>query len=541
MRMKIVMLQLNLRVGDCRANAGKIIEGYRKVCTEGAELVVAPELAILGGLPEDLDRLVNARFDAQIESLKQIIKNVGEAPLVVGAAKYEVENNGLFNAAMVIKDGRLQNHHRAKYWLKSDKAINEQRFFKPCTTMPYVYACGDKRIAILFGDDIWLRPLFQEPNAFDPTREIKIQSPDLLLVLDASPYYWGRGNERFGAIANLALDIQCPVIYVNQVGGNGGVIYDGRSFAINEKAELLGAAYPYEQVITLIDTLKSAENTYDYDHADYSQLVDALVLGVRDFVRKSGFQKAIVALSGGLDSALTFYLAAQALGPGNVIALSMPSPYNCRDSIEDAYNLAEACGAKCGLINITDIYLSFGKALDPVIGWNEPGSVKGDPTEENVQARIRGVINMAVSNREGAMLLSTGNKSEALVGYCTLYGDTCGSLAVVSGLYKTLIFELAKFINGKHGKEIIPWNTINKPPSAGLRPNQTDQDTLPPYKILDEILRFYVDLKCRPQEIVKMGFASKETVEWVMAQYHKTQYKRDQGAPGLKVMKEDFY
>jgi NAD+ synthase (glutamine-hydrolysing) len=502
--MKIAILQLNTWVGDCQGNADKIIKGYGKACLEGADIVVAPKNAIIGCRPRDLLRRQTGLVDRQYDELKKVIRPViGAVPLVLGMLQYDAFSGSELPSIVI--------------------AHNQEVFIAPEN---FVYQ--GKRIAFLFGEDI-----------FDIAVHKK-QDPDLVLVLSASPYYCGLKDIRYKYLREATLYYRCTSVYVNQVGGNDDLIFDGSSFAINKKGQFLGMATPFCEEVKIIDTNRTPDNQEVYlsDQDNLQQLIDALALGTKDYLQKTGHKGAIVALSGGADSALVAYIACLGLGPENVLGVAMPSPYSSPESVYDATQLAAKLGIEFMIVPIGGVFDAFGHAMKPVMGWNQPGSVSGDPTEENFQPRIRGTIVMGLANRWSRIVLATGNKSEASVGYCTLYGDTCGGLGVIPNLPKTLVYSILKFIN-RH-EEIIPWSTITKAPSAELRPGQIDQDTLPPYEILDQIIALYRDEGRGLPEIIGVGF-DKETVRWVIEQVHRSEHKRQQGVLGLRIMKEDFY
>lgn len=539
--MKIAMLQLNFWVGDLDENTDKIIQGYRQACAQGAELAISTELAIFGYPPRDL-LLMPDYLKKQDECLAKLCQEVGDVGLIVGIA----ENNSgkgtpLFNTAVLIHSGKVR-HWQRKYLLPSYDVFDERRYFEPGFSQPQVINYRGKRLSILICEDIWGGLEIANGHRlyeYDPVEALSGIKVDALIVPNGSPYYWGKGKARLGLVAKTAQKLGCQVFYINQVGGNDEIIFDGRSFAVNSAGQCIGAAKAFEEDLVVIETDNALPVDYASDADSLKDLYRALVLGTRDYLRKINCQKgALIGLSGGIDSAITACITVEALGPDKVIGVSMPSQYSSEGSIKDAQVLAKNLGIKLWTVPIGNIYQSVGEALKPFIGWYEAGEIKGDVTEENVQARIRGMILMGISNRTGKILLTTGNKSELAVGYCTLYGDMAGGLAVISDVPKTTIYKLAQYINREQG--IIPVNTITKPPSAELRPDQKDEDSLPPYEILDPILHMYVEEQKSLEEIVSSDVTDEKTVRWVISMVHYTEFKRRQMPPGLRVTAKAF-
>jgi NAD+ synthetase len=372
----------------------------------------------------------------------------------------------------------------------------------------------------------------------DPVEDLLIANPDIVIIINASPYFWGKGSVRAELVSNIAKRLGCPVVYVNQVGGQDELIFDGRSFAMRDDGTFLGKAKPFEEDLVVVDTDYQYESGYWFDLDDLGELYRALVIGTRDYLRKTGFTKVVIGESGGIDSALTTCIAVDAVGKENVTAIGMPSPFSSEGSVSHARELCCNLGVRFEIIPIGGIYEAFGAAVNPIIGWRKPEDFGKDVTEENVQARSRGMILMAYSNRTGSLVLTTGNKSELAVGYCTLYGDMAGGFAVISDLPKCLVFRLARYINETRG-EVIPSAIIEKPPSAELRPGQKDQDSLPSYEILDEILRFYIEEELDAPAIIAAGLPAAD-VRWVLRKVCLAEYKRRQGALGLKVTTKAF-
>lgn len=538
--MKIGILQLNFKIGDFEGNKNKILKAYRDAVNKGADLVVASELALFGYPPGDM-LLRHEYVFAQHRAFESISRNVGEVGLIVGLATETKSKKGmpLYNSAVLVENSKIV-YIQHKSLLPNYDVFDEKRYFEPYSGDMSTVSYRGKNLGILICEDIWhdfntagvLRSY--EKN---PVDGFCGQSLDALITINASPWHVGKTKIRFDIAKYVAEKLKCPIVYVNQVGGNDELVFDGNSFAVSEKGDALAQAKGFEEEFLLIDLDKKL-NCGGTFADDIEDLHDALVLGVRDYVLKStGTKRVFIALSGGIDSAVTACIAAVALGPENVFCYGMPSTFSSEGSVADAKALAENLGCHFEVIAIGGMYDAFGKLLEPVIGWHMPGQDKNDVTEENIQARVRGTIMMAISNRKGGIVLSTGNKSEISMGYCTLYGDMAGGFSALSDVLKTKVYELARFINLK--QEIIPWNTIDKPPSAELRPDQKDQDSLPPYEILDAILDAYIEKDMDEGQIIALGY-DKETVTWVINRINRNEYKRQQMAPGLKVTRKAY-
>lgn len=541
--MKIAMLQLNFTVGDLRGNAEKILVGYKMAVEQGAELVVSTELGIFGYPPKDMLEIASY-VEEQYEIFRELERQVGDVGLVIGIAEPNKGNGKpLFNRAFLVQNGNLIQWE-TKTLLPTYDVFDEDRYFEPNHySNAMVIKYKGKRLGMLICEDIWAGDedsrglsLYQK----DPVYKFVDQPIDILIVPNGSPYYWGKGSVRFELVKDIATKIGCSVVYVNEVGGNDELVFDGRSFAVNKFGECIAAAAPFVEDICMVDTESIRQNgQYQFDKDQFQDLYDALVLGVRDYLTKIGAAQkgALVAISGGIDSAVVAKIAVDALGPDRVLGVSLPSSFSSEGSISDAKELARNLGIKLSVVPIADVYNVFGETVKGEIDWRVPGSVKGDVTEENVQARIRGMIMMAFSNRTGRIVLTTGNKSEIAVGYCTLYGDMVGGLAVISDLPKTLVYGLAGYINRVRNQ--IPESIINKAPSAELAPGQKDEDSLPPYKILDGILQLFVEEKMGLTEIVECGF-EETTVRWVINAVTRNEFKRQQMSPGIKVTGKAF-
>jgi NAD+ synthase (glutamine-hydrolysing) len=539
--MKIGILQQNYVVGDCAGNAAKILAGYRSLCSKGAELVVTSELAILGYPPKDLLNY-KAKVDEQLSVFHELRSHVGDVGLVLGITEWnDSVGKPLFNNGVFVQNGSVVGR-RSKELLPTYDVFDESRYFQSGPQRPCVVPYRGKRIGLIVCEDAWgetENPVKHRLYATDPVADVASSDSDLLLIINASPYYWGKGSVRFGLVAEIARRIERPVVYVNQVGGNDELIFDGRSFAVDEKGFCFGAAQSFVEDELIFDTENEVPAEYPFDASCERDLYNALVLGVRDYLTKTGYTKVVIAESGGIDSALTTCIAVDAVGAENVVAIGMPSEFSSTGSVNDAERLCRNLGVEFRVVSIKKLYNEFGCAVRNLIGWEDDGDAFGkDVTEENVQARIRGSIVMAYSNRNNAIVLSTGNKSEIAVGYCTLYGDMVGGLAVISDLSKTLVYRLANYINASRGP-IIPFEIIEKAPSAELRPGQKDQDSLPPYEVLDPILYAYVDEELDPADIVSQGF-DPSTVQWVVSRVDRNEYKRRQAAVGLKVTSKAF-
>ncbi len=537
--MRIGLAQLNTTVGDLAGNRRKILEAYRTLVAQGAELVVYPELVICGYPPRDL--LFKRQFVPDTEAcLAAITAEIGEVPALIGTVESNPAPTGrrCFNSAVLCQNGRTLFSAR-KSLLPTYDVFDEDRYFEPAQS-PGVFTLGGKRIGVTICEDIWTHPDIAPQNLyhFDPVKWLADESIDLMVNLSASPWNFGKGGTRQTLVTDAASLLGCPVVYVNAVGGNDELVFDGRSLVADAHGRILAGLEAFKEDHRVVDvTLGSADIDTpppgpvvlapSFAQAGMKDIHDALVLGLRDYAHKSGFKRALVALSGGIDSAVVAVVAAEALGRENVIGVSLPSAISSQHSRDDARILAENLGLRFETIAIAEAVESTERALGPIFAGRPR-----DVTEENLQARTRGVIMMALSNKFGALLLTTGNKSEVAVGYCTLYGDMCGGLAVISDVFKTQVYDLSRWINRE--REIIPVNTIEKPPSAELRPGQVDQDSLPPYDVLDAILKGYVEEGLSRRDLVAQGFAE-AVVNDVVRKVDLNEYKRKQAAPGLKI------
>jgi len=531
--MKIGFAQINPTVGDLRGNCELITHAYERLAAAGAELVLTPELAITGYPPQDL--VLKSRFVPEnLELLERLHARVGDAALLVGFVdRNEGRGKPFRNAAALLERGK-PIRKTYKSLLPTYDVFDEERYFQPAESVEPFVVHG-KKIGVTICEDIWTehylpRPLYD----CEPVRSLVEQGAEIIVNLSSSPFSLHKPAIRFEMVAGLARAHQRPICYCNLVGGNDQLVFDGNSFAVNSAGNVIAQLAAFHEDERVVDTDSSSviEFHEGLAGAGPEQIFAALSLGLRDYCRKCNFHSTVVGLSGGIDSAVTAVIAVDALGTENVTGVSMPSPYSSRGSIEDSRMLARNLGIKLFEIPITEAFQVFKAQFKEAF--------KGLPeneTEENMQPRLRAMTLMALSNRFGHLVLSTGNKSELAVGYCTLYGDMAGGLAVISDVPKTMIYELARWIN--RDREIIPTSTIEKAPSAELRPNQKDQDTLPPYEILDQILHLYVEENLSARDIIARGFDEK-TVRWVQRRVDLNEYKREQAAPGLKVTSRAF-
>jgi NAD+ synthase (glutamine-hydrolysing) len=528
--MKIGFAQINPTVGDLNGNYEKILGAYERLADAGAELVLTPELAITGYPPQDL--VFKSRFVPQnLEVLDKLQARLRSAALLVG---YVERNQGrgkpFHNAAALLQPGAPISK-TFKSLLPTYDVFDEDRYFEPgCNSAPLLL--GTKKIGVTICEDIWTEHYLPRPfYDVEPVRALVEQGAEIILNLSASPFSLNKPAVRREMVSALAQAHKRPIFYCNAVGGNDQLVFDGNSIAVNAGGELIAQLPGFQMAEQIIDS-GAAEPMQFVQPERSADFFAALSLGVRDYLAKCGFKSAVLGLSGGIDSAVVAAIAVDALGAENVVGVSMPSPYSSRGSIEDALALAKNLGIKCLQIPIANAFAAFkAQFTETFTGLPE------DTTEENMQARLRGMILMSLSNKFGHIVLSTGNKSELAVGYCTLYGDMAGGLAVISDVPKTMVYELARWMNRE--REIIPRSTIEKPPSAELKPGQTDQDTLPPYDVLDEILRLYVEENLSARDIVAHGFEEK-TVRWVQRRVDINEYKREQAAPGIKVTSRAF-
>lgn len=529
--MKIVVSQINTTIGDFEGNTQKIIMAITRAERFGAGLVVFPELTVTGYPPKDL--LEKPHFISKnIECVGTIAKKCKNISAIIGyvSKNKSATGKGLFNSAALLDKGKIKFvQHKAL--LPTYDVFDEARYFEPGSTHNVISFKGTK-IGITICEDVWSKVPIEGRHLYryDPVETLVKKGAKLIINISASPFHSGKGEIRKKLLSQAAKRNKVPIVYTNSVGGNDDLIFDGRSVVINRKGEIAKAGHLFKEDFFIIDTESLNKNDAGFFKPDIEEIYEALVLGLSDYIKKCGFKKVVIGLSGGIDSCIVASLAVAAIGAENVYGIAMPSPYSSKSSVTDAKALADNLGIKFDIIPIGDIYESYLKTLAA-----DKSAIT--LTEENIQARIRGNILMAISNKTGAIVLSTGNKSELAVGYCTLYGDMAGGLAVISDVPKTAVYELAHYINRK--KELIPSSSITKPPSAELRPDQKDSDSLPPYEILDPILKLYVEDHESPRTIVAKGF-NKKVVEDVTRLVDRNEYKRRQAAPGLKVTSKAF-
>ncbi|MBX9743105.1 MAG: NAD+ synthase [Chthoniobacterales bacterium] len=529
--MRLGIAQINPTVGALEQNAELIINAYRELVTAGAELVITPELAITGYPPQDL-LFVEHFFERSRAALEEVHRAVGQVPLVVGCLDCNKTGYGksLYNAAAFLLAGEepLFVHKRL---LPTYDVFEETRYFEPgkkVTVIPF----RNHKIGITICEDLW-SPDYLPSTLYhiDPPTELVAAGATLLLNISASPFQLGKPAARIEMLRAQAQRLHVPIVYCNTVGGNDQLIFDGHSFVVDAEGALVATLSGYceeKKVVKLLEP-EPVENLPDND---MEELYQALLLGIGDYTKKCGFENVLLGLSGGIDSALVATLAVAALGADAVTGVLMPGPYSSQGSIDDALALVRNLKIKHQIIPITSLCQELQKLMTPsFVGY------KQDVTEENIQARLRGMILMSLSNKWHNLLLTTGNKSELAVGYCTLYGDMCGGLAVIADVPKTLVYKLARWINRK--QEIIPPDSIEKPPSAELRPDQKDQDSLPPYEVLDAILELVIEKNASVETMVARGF-DRKLVTHILQLVDRNEYKRQQAPPGLKVTGKAF-
>ncbi|MGH9615636.1 MAG: NAD+ synthase [Acidobacteriaceae bacterium] len=537
--MKIALAQINPMIGDFVGNIQKIVEIALASQRQSVDLVVFPEMAVCGYPPADLLEKPSFLSRAQQGLLEIAERATANHPIAIicGCPTPAPENSGkrVMNSAVVLRRGRV-DFIQSKMLLPYYDVFDEQRYFAPAATQA-LYDLAGERIAITICEDAWNDKIFWPERLYpvDPVEKLMHQGATLVVNISASPYSRGKRDTRRAMLAAIARRHRVPVTMVNQVGGNDSLIFDGSSLALDGEGNVIAEGRSFQEDLLVVDfsARSSVANASpkDEDIAVY----DALVLGTRDYVRKCGFSKAIVGLSGGIDSSLVAAIATEALGADNVLGVGMPSGYSSQGSIDDARELARNLGIRWELIPIGDTFQAFLTSLNPMLG-NYPADI----TEENLQSRIRGTLLMALSNKLCALVLTTGNKSEMSTGYCTLYGDMVGALAVIGDVYKTCVYRLARHAN--RNREVIPENTLRKPPSAELRPGQQDTDSLPPYEVLDPILEAYVERYETAEAIVEASASPLdiELVRGILRMVERSEYKRQQAAPVLKVTRKSF-
>ncbi len=527
--MRVAGAQINVTVGDIEGNASRIADAMTWAAGEGADVLLTPELSLVGYPPEDLVHRADF-IAANLAALESLAEASGDTAVVVGhlvpvvdathSGAVDSRPRDVANAASILRGGRVVGTYK-KVVLPNYGVFDEDRNFAPGTEPARVWDLDGRTVGLSICEDIWLDG--------GPPEKQAAAGAEMLLNINASPYHRGKAAEREAMLARRARDTGVPVVYVNLVGGQDELVFDGASVVIDAEGEVVHRSPQFEEDRfvyeggsgTVVPLLDPVEEVYR-----------ALVTGLRDYVKKNGFRGVALGLSGGIDSALTAVIAVDALGPDAVWGLSMPSRYSSQHSMDDAMALAANLGIRCDTVPIDGVFSAFNEALEPLFRGTEPGIA-----EENLQARIRGALLMGVSNRFGHMVLATGNKSETAVGYSTLYGDMVGGFAPLKDVFKTLVYDLARWRNGE--ASVIPESTMEKPPSAELRPGQLDSDSLPPYPKLDPILERYVERDMGIEAIVAEGF-DPQTVALVANLVDRSEYKRRQSAPGPKITTKAF-
>ena len=534
--MKIALAQINPTIGDFDGNAQKILEFTRRAEHGGADLVLFPELAVCGYPPADLLEKPSfvARAGQVVEQLAACTAHSRTA-ILCGYVTPAHHGTGkrVMNSAALLRNGHIE-FVQSKMLLPFYDVFDEQRYFAPASKQR-LFPLAGRQVALTICEDAWNDKSFWENRLYtiDPVEELMRAGGSIILNISASPYWRDKRQTRRDMLAAIARHHAKPVLMVNQVGGNDSLIFDGSSIALGRNGEVIAQAASFEEDLIFVDTESLTGDMHPQIDSEDEAIFRALVLGTRDYIHKCGFSRAIVALSGGIDSAIVAAIAVEALGKENVLGIGMPSPYSSPGSIDDSRHLAENLGIRFDVVPITGLFEQYNQALAPIFAGLQPGI-----TEENIQSRIRGNLVMALSNKFNSLVLTTGNKSEMATGYCTLYGDMVGALAVIGDVVKTEVYALARHLNGE--REVIPVSIIEKPPSAELRPDQKDTDSLPPYDILDPILEAYVERYETPEQIAAILGVDIELVRRVVKLVERSEYKRQQAAPVLKVTAKAF-
>jgi NAD+ synthase (glutamine-hydrolysing) len=531
---KIALGQINPTVGDFSGNAARIIDFSRRAHSAGAGLILFPELSVCGYPPRDLVERP-AFVVRNRESVERIAAETQGIAVICGVVTPADSATGksVMNSAALLMDGKVA-FIQSKMLLPTYDVFDEMRNFAPAKSQELFSFCGN-RMALTICEDAWNDKRFWDKRLYsvDPVESLIQAGGNFVLNISASPFWIGKREFRHDMLASIARQHKVPVVLVNQVGGNDSLVFDGSSLVLNPQGEVIAQGRSFEEDLIYFDSKTLAGEMHEQIAGDEASVYSALVLGTRDYIRKCGFQKAIIGLSGGIDSALTAVIAADAVGPENVIGVGMPGPYSSQGSIDDARALAANLGIRFELLSINPAYEAYRQTLRPIFG-----GYKEDVTEENIQSRARGTLLMALSNKFGAIVLSTGNKSELGVGYCTLYGDMVGGLAVISDVPKTLVYRLSRYVNSRSA--VIPRATMEKPPSAELRLDQKDSDSLPPYEVLDAVLEEYVEESHPAEQIAVERGIDIEVVRRVIGMVDRAEYKRQQAAPGLKISPKAF-
>ena len=531
--MKIALCQINTIIGDIKYNKAKIIDGYKKAVKDNADIVIFPELSLIGYPPLDLIEKKEFR-NAAINTANEIAEITGSTGLLFGSITEDDDNIGtdVHNSVLLCYDGKIQ-FVQHKSLIPNYDVFDEMRYFDPAKEI-FIHEFKGEKLGISICEDIWNDSDYWHVRRYkdDPVNNLINMGASVLINISASPYAYGKRKARQNMLSVLTKGNKIPLAYVCNVGAQNDLIFDGTSMCFDSEGNLVCLGNAYEEDYFIFETKTKYNSILETEGSFEEEVLNSLIYGVKEYCWKQGFKKVIVGLSGGIDSALVTYIAVKALGKDNVHVVMMPSHISSRGSKKDSKKLIEKLGIKSDLISIRPAFTTILKALSPSFK-----KVKPDVTEENLQARIRGLYLMALSNKFGYLLLTTGNKSEMAVGYCTLYGDMCGGLAVFADVYKTDVYRIAKYIN--RVEEIIPVEIINKAPSAELRYDQKDQDSLPPYDFLDRILKMYLEENKEYNEIVSV-VGEAELVKKILTMIDKSEYKRFQAAPALRVSTKAF-
>ena len=532
--MKIALGQINPTVGDFAGNAAKIIDFAQRAKSHGAGLILFPELSVCGYPPRDL--VERASFVSHNrEAAEHIAAETRGIAVICGMVTPAHAETGksVMNSAALLRDGEIQ-FVQSKMLLPTYDVFDEMRNFAPARSQALFPFCG-KQMALTICEDAWNDKHFWDRRlySFDPVEALVQAGGNFVLNISASPFWAGKRELRREMLATIARNDRVPVVFVNQVGGNDSLVFDGSSMVFDREGNVIAQGKSFEEDLIFFDSDSLTGEIHEQIEGEEASIYSALVLGTRDYMRKCGFRQAIIGLSGGIDSALTAAIASEAIGRENMIGVGMPGPYSSQGSIDDARTLAANLGIRFEVLPIGGIFEGYRQVLREVFAGRPE-----DVAEENIQARIRGSLLMALSNKFGALVLSTGNKSELGVGYCTLYGDMAGGLAVISDVPKTMVYRLSRYVNSR--KPVIPEATLEKPPSAELRPGQMDSDSLPPYDVLDAILEDYVEQSHSVEEIARDHGFEIEQVRSVVRMIERNEYKRQQAAPGIKISPKAF-
>ena len=534
--MKVTIAQINTINGDVKGNTAKIISAIEKARSDGSDMVVFPEVVTHGYTSQDWFQDQDIIQHAS-DPLREIIPATAGLTAIVGTIRKNTDNDGrrLFNSAAVIHDGKLLGF-ADKTLLPEYDVFDDPRYFEPNPADGRLYEVNGVKIGVVVCEDFWNDKTFWKDRLYenDPTDEVIALGPDVVVSVNASPYNKGKIKLRCDMVAHRAKANKVPIVFVNLVGGNDGIIFDGASLIADEEGDIILQAAAFEEFVETVELDVRKPDARGITGSEIDSIHRALVLGIRDYARKNNFSKAVLGLSGGIDSALVAALAAEAIGPENLVCVMMPSPFSSEGSVTDSEELIRNLGCEGRIEPISDTFEVLLKQME----LHKPSKGGESLAAENMQSRLRGVILMAISNAEGRLLLSTGNKSELAVGYCTLYGDTNGGLAVLGDVLKTEVWQIARMINEKAGREIIPNRIIDKKPSAELAPNQFDQDSLPPYELMDPVLKMYFEQKASPQEIIGAGHDA-ELVYGILnkVEHPANEFKRQQLPPTLIISK----